>query len=129
MKGVTLMSSKFLSTGVLRRHSSTQFLTVEALNVDPDDARSVSVLMFDWSSGFPVILPMVDPSTVTIPPNQYRTFRSFQLPATLFAYEVRILHPKDRDVVVNVFGLSDIAFDPQEGNNAMQHDLAVVKLK
>lgn len=121
--------AKFLSTGVLRRHSSTQFLTVEAVNVDPDDSRSVSVLMFDWSSGLPVILPMVDPSTVTIPSNQYRTFRSFQLPPTLYAYEVRILHPKDRDVVVNVFGLSDIAFDPQSGNNAMQHALAVVKLK
>jgi hypothetical protein len=121
--------SKFLSTGVLRRHSDTQFLTVEAVNLDPDDARSVSVLMFDWSSGSPVIIPMADPSTVTIPPNQYRTFRSFQLSPVLFAYEVRILHPKDRDVVVNVFGLSDIAFDPQEGNNALQHDLAVVKLK
>ncbi|PGM49584.1 hypothetical protein CN946_21340 [Bacillus sp. AFS053548] len=129
MKGVTLMSSKFLSTGVLRRHSDTQFLTVEAVNVDPDDSRTVSVLMFDWSSGSPVILPMADPTTVSIPPNQYRTFRSFQLPANLFAYEVRIHHPKDRDVVVNVFGLSDIAFDPQEGNNALQHDLAVVKLK
>ncbi|WP_286134015.1 hypothetical protein [Bacillus sp. AFS053548] len=123
------MSSKFLSTGVLRRHSDTQFLTVEAVNVDPDDSRTVSVLMFDWSSGSPVILPMADPTTVSIPPNQYRTFRSFQLPANLFAYEVRIHHPKDRDVVVNVFGLSDIAFDPQEGNNALQHDLAVVKLK
>jgi len=47
------MSSKFLSTGVLRRHSDTQFLTVEAVNLDPEDARSVSVLMFDWSSGSP----------------------------------------------------------------------------
>ncbi|MFD4703415.1 hypothetical protein ACFWM3_00985 [Gottfriedia sp. NPDC058432] len=121
--------SKFLSTGVLRRHSDTQFLTVEAVNLDPDDARSVSVFMFNWSSGSPVILPMVDPTTVTIPPNSYRTFRSFQLPPNLFAYEVRILHPKDQDVIVNVFGLSDIAFDPQEGNNALQHDLAVVKLK
>ncbi|WP_235822103.1 hypothetical protein [Gottfriedia luciferensis] len=121
--------AKILTTGVLRRHSSTMFLTVEAFNVDPDSFRSVSVLMFDWSSGFPVVIPMADPSTVSIPPNQYRTFRSFQLPSNLFAYEVRVLHPKDKDVVVNVFGLSDIAFDPQTGNNAMQHDLAVVKLK
>ncbi|MFB7139891.1 hypothetical protein ACFCYN_09580 [Gottfriedia sp. NPDC056225] len=121
--------ARFLSTGVLRRHSDTQFLTVEALNLDPEDSRSVSVFMFDWSSGSPVILPMVDPTMIVIPPNQYRTFRSFQLPPTLFAYEVRIHHPKDSDVVVNVFGLSDIAFDPQEGNNALQHDLAVVKLK
>lgn len=85
--------------------------------------------MFDWSCGLPVILPMAAPTTVTIPSNQYRTFRSFKLPPTLYAYEVRILHPKDRDVVVNVFGLSDMAYDPQGGNNAMQHALAVVKLK
>ena len=40
-----------LSTGVLRRHSATLFLTVEAMNVDPDDTRRVTVEMFDWSSG------------------------------------------------------------------------------
>ena len=28
-----------LSTGVLRRHSATLFLTVEAMNVDPDDTH------------------------------------------------------------------------------------------
>jgi len=121
--------SKILSTGVLRRHSSTKFLTVEALNADPNDSRSVTVQMFDWSSGSPVLLPMVDPTTQTIPPNQYRTFRSFELPPATFAYEVRIIHPKDKDVVTNVFGLSDISFDPQEGNNVLQHDLSKLKLR
>lgn len=123
------MSSKILTTGVLRRHSSTMFLTVEALNVDPDSFRSVTVQMFDWSSGSPIVIPMVDPSTQTLAPTQYRTFRSLQLSPTLFAYEIRVIHPKDKDVVVSVFGLSDITFDPQNGNNAMQHDLARVKLK
>ncbi|MFD0670738.1 hypothetical protein [Cohnella sp. GCM10027633] len=118
-----------LSTGVLRRHSSTAFLTVEALNVDPDDAHSVTVQMFDWSSGSPVSIAMVDPTTQTLPPDQYRTFRSFQLSPALYAYEVRITHTKDKDVVTNVFGLSQIAFDPQEGNNVLQHDLAHLKLK
>lgn len=121
--------TKILSTGVLRRHSSTKFLTVEAMNVDPNDSRSVTVQMFDWSSGSPVLISMVDPTTQTIPPNQYRTFRSFELPPSTFAYEVRITHPKDKDVVTNVFGLGDIAFDPQEGNNVLQHDLAKLKLR
>lgn len=58
-----------LSTGVLRRNSSTNFITVEAMNADPNDSRSVTVRMFDWSSGSPVLLPMVDPTTQTIPPN------------------------------------------------------------
>lgn len=122
-------NKEILTTGVLRRHSSTLFLTVEAMNVDPDDTRTVTVEMFDWSSGSPVSLSMVDPSTQLLPPNQYRTFRSFQLPNVLFAYEVRISRSKDKDVVTNVFGLSDISFDPQTGNNALQHDLAKLKLK
>ena len=46
-----------------------------------------------------------------------------------FAYEVRIIRPKDRDVVTNVFGLSAIVFNPQEGNNVLQHDLAKLDLK
>lgn len=127
-KIILSLCEDILSTGVLRRHSSTRFLTVEAMNVDPDDSRTVSVQMFDWSSGSPVLLPMADPTTQTIPPNQYRTFRSFELPATTFAYEVRITHPKDKDVVTNVFGLSAIQFDPQEGNNVLQHDLARLTL-
>ncbi|MEW4152322.1 hypothetical protein Q0N88_19610 [Bacillus thuringiensis] len=44
-------------------------------------------------------------------------------------YEVRIIRPKDRDVVTNVFGLSAIVFNPQEGNNVLQHDLAKLDLK
>ncbi len=81
-----------LSTGVLRRHSATLFLTVDAMNVDPDDTHRVTVEMFDWSSGSPVLLPLVDPSTRTLAPNQYVTFRSATLPPGLFAYEVRIIH-------------------------------------
>ncbi|ARC29567.1 MULTISPECIES: hypothetical protein [Bacillus] len=118
-----------LSTGVLRRHSATLFLTVDAMNVDPDDTHRVTVEMFDWSSGSPVLLPLVDPSTRTLAPNQYVTFRSAALPPGLFAYEVRIIHPNDRDVVTNVFGLSAIVFNPQEGNNVLQHDLAKLDLK
>ncbi|MCU5637726.1 hypothetical protein OCB39_12340 [Bacillus cereus] len=118
-----------LSTGVLRRHSATLFLTVEAMNVDPDDTRRVTVEMFDWSSGSPVLLPLIDPSTQTLPPNRYVTFRSAALPPGVFAYEVRIIRPKDRDVVTNVFGLSAIIFNPQEGNNVLQHDLAKLDLK
>ncbi|MGX5631985.1 hypothetical protein [Bacillus thuringiensis] len=118
-----------LSTGILRRHSATLFLTVDAMNVDPDDTRRVTVEMFDWSSGSPVLLPLIDPSTQTLPPNRYVTFRSPALPPALFAYEVRIIRPKDRDVVTNVFGLSAIVFNPQEGNNVLQHDLAKLDLK
>jgi hypothetical protein len=72
---------------------------------------------------------MVDPTTQTIPPNSFRTFRSFQLPPNTFAYEVRIIHPNDRDVVTNVFGLSASPFDPEEGNNVLQHDLARLRLR
>lgn len=120
------LCENILSTGVLRRHSSTKFLTVEAMNVSPNRSRTVTVQMFDWSSGSPVLLPMVDPTTQTIAPNQYRTFRSFELPGSTFSYEVRITHPKTKDVVTNVFGLSAIQFDPQEGNNVLQHDLAIL---
>lgn len=127
--GLQLGHNLILTTGVLRRHSSTAFLTVEALNVDPDDSHAVTVQMFDWSSGSAASIPMVDPTTQTLAPEQYRTFRSFQLSPGLYAYEVRITHTKDKDVVTNVFGLSQITFDPQEGNNALQHDLARLKLK
>ncbi|MGE1166335.1 hypothetical protein ACQJ0Y_24540 [Peribacillus simplex] len=120
---------EILSTGILRRHSNTLFLTVEAMNVDPDDFRDVTVQMFDWSSGAPVALPLTTPTSQTIPPNQGRSFISAALPAGTFVYEVRIIHPDDKDVVTNVFGLSSFPFDPQEGNNALQHDLAELKLK
>ena len=53
-----------------------RYFTVEAMNVDPDDTRRVTVEMFDWSSGSPVLLPLIDPSTQTLPPNRYVTFRS-----------------------------------------------------
>ncbi|MDF9451759.1 hypothetical protein [Bacillus toyonensis] len=121
--------NEVLSTGILRRHSATLFFTVDAMNVDPDDTRRVTVEMFDWSSGSPVFLPLLDPSTQTLAPNQYVTFRSAALPPGVFAYEVRITHPNDRDVVTNVFGLSAIVFNPQEGNNVLQHDLAKLELK
>lgn len=49
--------------------------------------------------------------------------------SSTFAYEVRIIRPKDKDVVTNVFGLSAIVFNPQEGNNVLQHDLAKLDLK
>ncbi|MBK5446675.1 hypothetical protein [Peribacillus sp. TH24] len=124
-----MSNNDILSTGVLRRHSATLFLTVEAMNVDPDDFRTVTVQMFDWSSGSPVVLPMQDPASQTLAPNQYVTFRSLALPVTTFAYEVRIIHPDDKDVVTNVFGLNDLVFNPQEGNNVLQHDLAKLKLK
>ena len=118
-----------LSTGVLRRHSATLFLTVEAMNVDPDDTHTVTVEMFDWSSGSPILLPLVDPSTQTLAPNRRVTFRSAALSSGFFAFEVRIIRSKDRDVVTNVFGLSAIVFNPQEGNNVLQHDLAKLDLK
>ncbi|EAO54106.1 hypothetical protein RBTH_04782 [Bacillus thuringiensis serovar israelensis ATCC 35646] len=118
-----------LSTGILRRHSATLFLTVDAMNVDPDDTRRVTVEMVDWSSGSPVLVPIIDPSNPTLPRDRYGTFRSAALPPALFAYEVRIIRPKDRDVVTNVFGLSAIVFNPQEGNNVLQHDLAKLDLK
>lgn len=123
------LGTKILSTGVLRRHTDTSFITVEALNADPDSFRSVTVQLFDWSSGFPVTLPLLDPATISIPPSQYRTFRSLQLPASVSVYEVRIIHPKDKDVVVSTFGLSALDFDPQVGNFALQHDLTRLSLK
>ena len=61
--------------------------------------------MFDWSSGSPVLLPLVDPSTQTLAPNRRVTFRSAALPSGVFAYEVRIIRSKDRDVVTNVLVL------------------------
>ncbi|MEY9870474.1 hypothetical protein ABIE66_005980 [Peribacillus sp. B2I2] len=124
-----MSKSDVLSTGVLRRNSDTLFLTVEAINVDPDDFRTVTVQMFDWSSGSPVLLQMEDPASQTLAPNQYVTFRSTALPDTTYAYEVRIIHPDDKDVVTNVFGLNAVVFNPQEGNNVLHHDLAELKLK
>ncbi|MFS0862593.1 hypothetical protein [Fredinandcohnia sp. 179-A 10B2 NHS] len=118
-----------LSTGLLRRHSDTLFLVVDAMNADPDDSRRVTVQMFDWSTGSPVQLPMSTPGTQTLPPNQARTFLSQALPNSTFVYEVRVIHPDDKDVVTNVFGLSTFPFNPQEGNNVVQHDLAELKLK
>ncbi|WP_128857175.1 hypothetical protein [Bacillus sp. CDB3] len=119
-----------LSTGILRRHSNVVFITVDVMNVDPNNVHSVAVQMFDWSSNLPVVIPLLTPSIQFVSPNQAVFFFSDSLPLNLRVYEVRIVHPGDEDVVINVSGISgNPIFDPKEVDTVLQHDLVKLKLE
>lgn len=83
------------------------------MNVDPDDARTVTVQMFNWSTGLPVLLALLDTSTQTVPPNRWATFRSVTLPAGLFAYKDSV----SLSTVVHIFYLQD-----EEHNHVNKND-------
>ncbi|WP_166705143.1 hypothetical protein [Bacillus albus] len=116
-----------LSTGILRRHSNVAFITVDAMNVDPNNSHSVAVQMFDWTQGLPFVIPLLTPSVQLISPNQAELFLSNNVPVL---YEVRIVHPGDEDVVINVSGVSgNPLFDPEAVDTVLQHDLVKLKLE
>lgn len=121
--------TQILTTGLLRKSDDTAFATVDVVNLDPNNQRTVTVRMIDWSSGSPIDLLMFDPSTQTLPPNRAVSFRSQPLFPTIRLYEVRIIHPEDDDVVTNVFGIGGSINSPAEGNTVLQHDLVKIKLK
>ncbi|MBG0964140.1 hypothetical protein [Bacillus sp. SRB1LM] len=119
-----------LSTGILRRHSNVVFITVDVMNADPNNDHSVSVQMFDWTSNLPVVLPLLTPSSQSALPNQAVFFFSNSLSPNVRVYEVRIVHPGDEDVVINVSGISgNPIFDPEEVDTVLQHDLVKLKLE
>jgi hypothetical protein len=121
-----------LSTGILRRHSNVVFITVDVMNVDPNNVHSVSVEMFDWTSNSPVVIPLQTPSLQFVSPIRLYSFFSNSLPPlpNVRVYEVRIVHPGDEDVVINVSGISsNPIFDPEEVDTVLQHDLVKLKLE
>ncbi|WP_201755318.1 hypothetical protein [Paenibacillus glycinis] len=115
------------STGILRRNPCTAFALVDLANLGATVARRMTVQVFDWSRGLPVALKL-------LPCNSTRCFVSLA-PGTAdfvyadvtgveFKYEVRISKASvNRNVILNVSGLSAEPMTPQTGDNVLHHQL------
>ncbi|WP_246070527.1 hypothetical protein [Paenibacillus kobensis] len=114
------------TTGILRRNPGTNFAVVDAVNLSRLSSRRVAVQVIDWSNGTPVALP-VSPCNrnrcvVTVPVNMSR-FLFADVSNVAFTYEVRVTRIVDRNLVTNVFGLSNTPLTPQTGNNVLEREL------
>ncbi|AKN31008.1 hypothetical protein Ccar_09165 [Clostridium carboxidivorans P7] len=122
-----MSDKKILSTGVLGKDINVAFAGITLVNLDPDDIRKVIVHVYRWDSGSSTPLPLSAPNPIVLNPNT-----SVRITANLqnaFFYEIRIIHPGDKDVLVNCYGVSNFPFVNGEGDTVLQHDLVEVKLK
>ncbi|MWC29417.1 hypothetical protein [Paenibacillus sp. MMS18-CY102] len=117
------------TTGILRRPPGTQFSLVDAVNLSKF-SRSVTVRVYDWSSGTPVALPVFPcetrSCTVWLGANR-SDFLYADVSNVQFKYEVRITRPIDRNLVTNVFGVSNTPFTPQPGDTVLQKNLVRIR--
>lgn len=115
-----------LSTGILRRPKKTKFALVDVVNLDKEHSRTVTVQVFDWSTGSPIPLKVSPCGTkgcrVTIERNK-SVFLFADVSKVSFKYEVRITHHGDHKLITNVFGVTNAPFTPQEGDTVLQRNL------
>ncbi|EFM08622.1 conserved hypothetical protein [Paenibacillus curdlanolyticus YK9] len=117
------------TTGILRRPPGTQFALVDAVNLSAF-SRSVTVRVYDWSSGTPVALPVFPCETrsCTLWLGANRSdFLYADVSNVQFKYEVRITRLADRNLVTNVFGVSNTPFTPQTGGTVLQKNLVRIR--
>ncbi|WP_258207593.1 hypothetical protein [Paenibacillus radicibacter] len=100
------------------------------MNLNRACARSVTVQVFDWSSGSPVPL-LVSPCgtkkcTVRVEPNQ-SVFLFSDVSKVVFKYEVRITQVDDPRLITNVTGVTKVAFTPQTGDTVLQSNLIRIR--
>ncbi|THF84552.1 hypothetical protein [Cohnella fermenti] len=117
------------STGILRKAPKTNYALVDVVNLSAHAARSVTVQVFDWSSGSPVALK-VSPCdaricTVRVGPRR-SVFLFANVSRVQFKYEVRVTQSPDRRLITNVTGVTGSPFAPQVGETVLQ--LQLVKL-
>lgn len=114
------------TTGILRRNPGTNFALADVVNLNRNTSRRVLVQVFDWSSGTPIALPVLPCNATrcvqTVAPNN-TVFLFADVSNVAFTYEVRITHVVDRNLVVNVYGLSNVPITPQEGNTVLERNL------
>ncbi|MBO7745702.1 hypothetical protein I8J29_15935 [Paenibacillus sp. MWE-103] len=120
-----------LTTGILRRHPGTTYALVDFVNLSARVARCMTVQIFDWSSGLPVALNITPcdakKCNVSLAPGT-SNFVYADISSVQFKYEVRVAKPaRNRNVVLNVWGLSSEPLIPQFGNNVLQHQLFRIK--
>ncbi|SDX33007.1 hypothetical protein [Paenibacillus sp. CF384] len=119
------------STGILRRNPGTNFALVDLVNLGYKNALRMCVQVFDWSSGLPVALKVSPCNTtkcfVPLAPGT-SNFVYADVSSVSYKYEVRISRSTaNRNVILNVFGLSKEPLTPQTGNNVLQHALVRIK--
>lgn len=100
------------STGILRRPNKTKFALVDVVNFNKKCSCSVTVQVFDWSTGSP---------------SNKSVFLFADVSKVRFKYEVRITQHKDRKLVANVTGVTNAPFTPQEGDTVLQRSLIRIK--
>ncbi|MFC4812475.1 hypothetical protein [Paenibacillus sp. GCM10023250] len=119
------------TTGILRRNPGTRYALVDLVNLGATVARCMTVQVFDWSNGLPVALNVTPCDAkvcnVSLAPGT-SNFVYADISGVQFKYEVRIARPvRNRNLVLNVWGLSSEPLTPQIGNNVLQHQLFRVK--
>lgn len=106
---------KILSTGILNTVVGQAQAHLEIVNLS-FRPRTVRFQIINWNSGIPVV---TNDQTVTIPPNQFRTFNN---PVTPFHYELRVQHPGSSNLIVNHFA-ADATTATIAGLTFLQNDL------
>ncbi|WP_225446473.1 hypothetical protein [Paenibacillus rhizovicinus] len=119
------------STGILRRNPDTTYALVDLVNLGTTIANRMTVQVFDWSSGLPVALNLSPCNTtkclVSLAPGT-SNFVFADVSGVEFKYEVRISRAAfNRNVILNVSGLSAEPMTPQVGNNVLQLQLFRIK--
>ncbi|WP_308639942.1 hypothetical protein [Paenibacillus silvisoli] len=127
----TSYSRAVYTTGILRRNPGTNFALVDLVNLGSFNALRMTVQVFDWSSGLPVPLTLTPCNTakcfVSLAPGT-SNFVYADVSGVQYKYEVRISRrASNRNVILNVFGLSQEPLTPQTGNNVLQHALVRIK--
>lgn len=116
-----------LTTGILNRNRNTNFAHIEVANYSTT-SESVVVAVYSWDGLNPVLIPG-GVFNVTLPANSRRTFNVNV--SSFIHYAVRLNIPEDRNVVVNIFGVTGGFSDPnflanQEGNTVLFEDLVEI---
>ncbi|NBC72091.1 hypothetical protein GT003_24100 [Paenibacillus sacheonensis] len=119
------------STGILRRNPGTSYALVDLVNLGSTSAKRITVQIFDWSSGLPVALDLTPCNSakclVSLAPGT-SSFAYADVSGVAFKYEVRITRAAfNRNVILNVTGLSSEPMAPQTGNNVLQQQLFRLK--
>ncbi|MFC5653129.1 hypothetical protein ACFPYJ_29265 [Paenibacillus solisilvae] len=124
---------KTFSTGILRRNPAAVYALVDVLNLGSATANDIAVQVFDWSSGVAVPLPVVPCNTPICKVTLFSgrsTFLYADVSKVEFKYEVRITRlAANKNVILNVTGVSGTPFTPQAGGTVLQHSLVEVKRK
>ncbi|MDQ0116539.1 hypothetical protein [Paenibacillus harenae] len=92
--------TKVLTTGVLNTAVGQTAAHIEVANFSATTSAEVTVQVYDWNSGSPVILLS---ENVTLPPLSHTIISQDVEP---FHYEVRIIYLRNDHVIANTFAIN-----------------------